>query len=257
MSRWRVIPSFARILEALKMEWFIKSTVILIIFSLSSTTTSADDNPYRHWESLDPRGRYILEWVVDWKEERVVFNVTAATRGYVGFGISRRGGLAGADIVIGGVDRNGKPYFTDRHARQENQVPALDPSQDWVLHEAWENYTHTFLSFSRPFDTCDEEHDIVINGDALSLLYALGKKDKPSKYDFNNRNVRMVYLRDPELTPRIIKQNPDARSSELSGRRVSVWSVRRDLTLPSKRTTYFCDIHKLSLPRKHHIMGVT
>ena len=53
-----------------------------------------------------------VSWTVDLKNENVTFEVTAKTKGFIGFGISPKGGMKGADIVIGGVDNEGKPYFT-------------------------------------------------------------------------------------------------------------------------------------------------
>jgi len=46
-------------------------------------------DPYRHSLELNPK--YKLAWEVDWRSFRVTFNVTAQTRGYVGFGLSRKG----------------------------------------------------------------------------------------------------------------------------------------------------------------------
>lgn len=124
-----------------------------------------DNNPYRHFMTLDQEGKYELEWLVDWDEKRIIFNVTVQTTGYVGFGLSSSSGnskMKGADIVIGGIKASGEPYFSDRHAIA-NQLPVEDLSQDWTLHDAWERGQRTFLSFSRPLDTCDEDHDIPIN----------------------------------------------------------------------------------------------
>lgn len=121
----------------------------------------ADKNPYRHVQILD-NGKYQLEWIVDLTSSRVIFNVTVRTTGYIGLGLSRKGKMSGADIVIGGVLSNGQPYFSDRHAIG-HQLPVEDPSQDWHLHQAWESRSHTFLSFSRPFETCDEDHDLPIH----------------------------------------------------------------------------------------------
>ncbi|CAL8141882.1 unnamed protein product [Orchesella dallaii] len=70
-------------------------------------------NPYQNKVTLDPNGKYILDWVVNWEESRVIFNVTVQTKGYVGFGLSNKGKMSGADIVIGGVLPNGKPYFSN------------------------------------------------------------------------------------------------------------------------------------------------
>ncbi len=129
-----------------------------------------DNNPYRHIEILDQDGKYQLEWLVDWTTSRVTFNVTVKTNGYVGLGLSRKGKMSGADIVIGGVLPNGQPYFSDRHAIA-NQLPVEDLSQDWSLHEAWERGSFTFLSFSRPFETCDEDHDLPIHVSSYQSLH--------------------------------------------------------------------------------------
>lgn len=112
-------------------------------------------DPNKHRVALG-RGKYILEWQVNQAKEIITFNVTVETRGYVGFGLSGNGKMTGADIVIGGVMPSGSWYFKDRHA-VANQLPKLDSKQDWTLHEARESNTHTFLSFSRDFDTCDSE----------------------------------------------------------------------------------------------------
>lgn len=135
-------------------------TLSLIIFS-SCHGYLVDNNPYRHYEILDKEGKYQLEWLVDWEASRITFNVTVRTLGYVGLGLSGKGKMSGADIVIGGVRSNGTVYFSDRHAIGHN-LPVEDTSQDWTLHEAVELDSHTFLSFSRPFETCDEDHDLSI-----------------------------------------------------------------------------------------------
>lgn len=46
---------------------------------------------------------------------------------------------------------------------QGSSEPHIDPSQDYILLKGYENNTHTLLRFRRKLDTCDYEHDIVIN----------------------------------------------------------------------------------------------
>lgn len=94
-----------------------KPFISLIFFAItvhliqSINAYLVDDNPYRHFVTLD--GKYQLEWLVDWNQKRVKFNVTVKTTGYVGFGLIRRAGkMTGADIVIGGVYPNGRSYFS-------------------------------------------------------------------------------------------------------------------------------------------------
>lgn len=247
-----------------ELEWFPnRKTVLLValpLFLLLLKPASAyfvDNNPYRHVETLDSRGRYVLEWMVDWEQERVVFNVTVATRGYVGFGLSRRGKMEGADIVIGGVSDHGIPYFTDRHAIG-NQQPIIDLKQDWMLHSAWQSTTHTFLSFSRAFDTCDE-HDIPINDDTVALMWAYGERDDTIGYHFENRGSKYIYLRDPDLTPRALQDTSrNTYRDKRFGNGVNTWTIREVFNIPPKRTTYWCNIKKFSppTPGKHHIIGV-
>lgn len=120
-----------------------------------------DPRVYYGFEFLDRDQKYYLEWVVLWPERRIIFNVTVQTTGYVGFGLSLAGRMDGADIVVGGVRKDGTSYFSDRHG-VGNREPREDASQDWVLHTARQTSSHTFLSFSRLLDTCDDK-DHVIN----------------------------------------------------------------------------------------------
>lgn len=85
--------------------------IILGFLTITASAYSVDNNPYRHKETLDRRGKYELEWLVEMEQKRITFNVTVQTKGYVGLGLSRRGKMAGADLVIGGVNHDGEPYF--------------------------------------------------------------------------------------------------------------------------------------------------
>lgn len=146
---------------------------LLAAFAVTFLVTESDaiinGNPHHRRVNLEPSGKYVLEWIADFKTRTIHFNVTAQTTGYVGFGLSRRGKMTGADIVIGGVDKHGKSYFSDRHAIS-SQTPVVDHSQDWTLNSAWERNGRTFLSFSRPFDTCDTQHDMPITVNIFKLI---------------------------------------------------------------------------------------
>lgn len=73
--------------------------------------------PFECFREVFGGGRYVLDWMADIEHQRVIFNVTAQTNGYVGFGLSRSGKMSGADIVIGGV-ANGKSYFSVSHRKR-------------------------------------------------------------------------------------------------------------------------------------------
>ncbi|GFY41323.1 hypothetical protein TNIN_68281 [Trichonephila inaurata madagascariensis] len=55
----------------------------------------------------------LIESVDDDRE--IEFKVEVETHGYVGFGLSPNGGMAGSDIVTGWI-KEGQVYFQDRHA---------------------------------------------------------------------------------------------------------------------------------------------
>lgn len=93
----------------------------------------------------------------------------------MGFGLGRDSNMKAADIIVGGVHPNGSAYLTNRHIiSQQNSF--LDQEHNWVLNLAQENNNHTFLSFSRTFDNCDQ-NDVPVTKDALVLIWAFGEKD--------------------------------------------------------------------------------
>lgn len=152
------------------------SVIVLLLVSFGSVCNGymVGNNPHYRSETLDSGGRYQLEWSVDFDQKRITFNVTVQTNGYVAFGLSQNGSLnAKSDIVIGGVNPNGKTYFTDRYS-MGNQMSEVDEKQDWTLHDARESASHTFLSFSRAFDTCDaNDFPITVNANPKVYLKPL------------------------------------------------------------------------------------
>ncbi len=89
----------------------------MVIFSLALLLLSV------HWswsqkdpllpfsEHLDLEHKVRLKWGFDEIQGTVLFELTVNTSGWVGFGFSPKGGMTGADIVIGGVGPKGS-YFT-------------------------------------------------------------------------------------------------------------------------------------------------
>ena len=71
-------------------------------------------NEVHQREVLDPSGKIIAEWKADIVAKKITFDVTGETTGYIGFGLSKGGGMKDADIVIGGIHPSGNPYFSVR-----------------------------------------------------------------------------------------------------------------------------------------------
>ncbi|ODN04974.1 DBH-like monooxygenase protein 1 [Orchesella cincta] len=217
------------------------------LFLLLAAVTAADvvvDGVLKNYSDkqfLDFKNRYFLEWNVDWIRKQVLFNVSVATSGWVGIGLSKDGTMKNADIVIAGVSFNGKPYISDFHTDCDRNL-LLDAKQDWRLLGARETLGRTSLQLSRPIDTCDSD-DHPITEDLLSIIWAYGETDQ-LEYHNDNRGRFRVYLLDPVLHPA-----PTAKS-------LPRWKVSTKTKVPPKETTYWCTIHKIppGINRKHHII---
>ncbi|XP_034111185.1 MOXD1 homolog 2 isoform X3 [Drosophila albomicans] len=186
----------------------------------------------------------------------ITFEIQARTLGYVGFGFSPDGNLAGADMAIGWVDK-GQTYFQDRHVtRNGDTEPLVDPSQDYMLMLGYENATHTVLRFRRKLDTCDASHDIAITNDTMRLLYMYHAQDPP------HGSVRPGTLPDPARAfrpyrPMVLMQRAQLQLPSPHDERVRVLELRNeDVELPDGDTPLFwCKMFKLEdINRKHHLI---
>lgn len=203
---------------------------------------------WTHSTDLDPN--YSVFWTPG--EEDITFEVQVRTLGYVGFGFSADGQMAGADMITGWV-RDNQVFFQDRYAR-ERAEPELDSSQDYELLLGYENGTHTVIRFRRRYDTCDP-HDFRITNDTMRMLYAYHTDDPASRPGSKlgtlsyhgpiQRGFRSLYLME-----RVNLEEPVPRD-------LLSWDLRNPVvTLPaSEDTLYWCKIFKLpSVKRKHHMI---
>lgn len=241
---------------------FRKLTVLLLVIScLDIMGTSGyiiGNNPYHRAEYLDTQGLYYLEWRVDQAENRIIFNITAGTTGYLLFGLANNGSVTtGADIVVAGVLPDGQPYFSDRYTLGD-EVPREDATSDYVLLSASENRTHTVISFSRSLDTCDR-FDYPITDNKVSVIWGYGLTDDFEVVrTYGVQGSSNLYLLDPEYSPRISRDRRlNGQPSVVTRDNLQTWSIRRQIVIPDNGTAYFCSIHKApTLQRKHHMVGI-
>lgn len=84
----------------------------VVLLLLSAQWSCAQEDPLLPFsEHLDPEHNVRLKWGFDEIQGTILFELTVNTSGWVGFGFSPKGGMTGADIVIGGVGPKGS-YFT-------------------------------------------------------------------------------------------------------------------------------------------------
>lgn len=82
-----------------------------LLCACARVCAGAGAGSYPHSAVLDGAGAYRLRW--GRRGSALALRLEVRTRGYVGFGLSASGGMASADIVVGGVER-GQPYLQVR-----------------------------------------------------------------------------------------------------------------------------------------------
>ncbi|BFZ05906.1 hypothetical protein BsWGS_08945 [Bradybaena similaris] len=190
---------------------------------------------------------YELYW--EFNDTHIVFETHVKTHGYVGFGISPNGGMAGSDIVIGWV-KDGKAYFKDRYANG-NSVPDVDASQDWFLLSAAEIGEYTVLKMVRKLDTCDPVDRAILVG-TTRVIYSYSSVDPTSDANVPyhgsvNRGAKSLLLLDPP------SDDKDAKTP--SENVITVDFLSRNYSVPGRGTTYHDYTYKLmDLGQKHHVI---
>lgn len=202
---------------------------------------------HTHVSVLDPEGVFTVFWTPGSQE--VVWEIHARTLGWIGFGFSSNGRMAGADIVTAWV-ADGRLFLQDRHGVGET-TPPLDQKGDWRPLHARENATHTVLVVARAINTCDGQ-DFVLTNETVRLIYAWGDTDPTGDtpgYHGMRRGNRFALVLLPFHRP---VRTPGTESSS-----VQTWQVRQEVTLPPGRHTfYWCHMEKVpAWETKHQYIG--
>lgn len=152
-------------------------------YKFSLNVDDKDENLYKlFWKTLE--------------NDEIQFELHCRTLGWIGFGLSPNGGMAGSDIMIGWVDSNGNGHLKDTHAISKS-APLVDDVQDWHLIEATEKKGYTILKVKRKLRTCDS-NDIEIKMETQRLIFAWSNFDPENNngwtYHFGNRRIKSVIL---------------------------------------------------------------
>ncbi|XP_067098393.1 DBH-like monooxygenase protein 2 homolog [Osmerus mordax] len=187
-------------------------------------------------EHLDGAGQVTLKWGFSDVFQDITFQLSVNTTGWVGFGLSPKGNMIGADIVIGGVGSNGT-YFKDRHGIG-TFLPPVDEEQSYTLLSLTELDGQTSMTFSRSIQTCDKD-DVPITASPIKLIYAYGTTDE-IKYHSSRRGTKEL-----NLLRYTLRTSPPL-DNYLS------FTVE-NVTVPPVVTYYHCKVMKTHINGKHHI----
>ncbi|XP_056437472.1 DBH-like monooxygenase protein 2 homolog isoform X1 [Gadus chalcogrammus] len=203
---------------------------LLYLLTAGPTWSSAALVDLPFMEYLDSNQLVLLQWGFDEVVGNITFTLSIKTSGWIGFGLSPKGNMRGADMVIGSFGTSGF-YFQDHHATG-NVLPMVDSTQDYVLRSITEVEGRTSMTFSRAIQTCDEE-DFHITAVPIKLIYAYGQTDE-IKYHGINRGTKEVNLL------RYITRNTSQEGEHFDFK-------MDNITVPANITYYHCRVMKMPL----------
>ncbi|XP_066597310.1 MOXD1 homolog 1-like [Prorops nasuta] len=209
---------------------------------------------FSRFEWLDDAEAVALEWDPN-DEEIVTFKVTARTLGYVGIGFNEKSHMKGADILLAWIDdHTGAVNLLDSHGSEEsNGAPVTDASQDVKILGGSQNDTHTSVTFSRKWHTCDPQ-DHQLSGDTIRVLWAMHGTDpelNTAAWHGEKRGGRALRLKAPAPHP------PPTQIHQTRH-----WDIKLNqfTVLENMETVYWCKIFKAPtelLNKRHHMIGYT
>jgi len=190
---------------------------------------------------------YYVYWKFDSKN--ITFEVHVKTSGYVGFGITPNGQMAGSDMIIGWV-KDGVTYFKDRRATGQ-VMPTVDSSQNWVLLSGSESGGYTILKFWRPLISCDKTNDLDITSGTMRLIYSYKDTDPTSEnslayHGATQRGSKSIQLLSDNTQPQTLPSNAQYMDF-----------LNANLSIPTADTTYWCRGFKIpNFGGKRHVVMV-
>eukprot|EP00112_Aurelia_sp_Birch-Aquarium-sp1_P005363 Seg1607.2 transcript_id=Seg1607.2/GoldUCD/mRNA.D3Y31 product="DBH-like monooxygenase protein 1" protein_id=Seg1607.2/GoldUCD/D3Y31 len=229
-----------------------KFTAFLAIFcNLIFIVRANLSSKYDHAAYLDVNENFKVYWSVKDVDKAVHFAVEVKTTGWVGFGISKglAGNMKGADMCVGWVDKSGKAHIEDFHGvATKNTKPVKDTQQDYELVGGSESNGVTVLEFKRNLVTCDSK-DLDIPIGTSKVIYAYGDNDEDRlSYHATRRGARSLSLLN------YVKNSPVPASAKHFD------VVINKVKVPSKETTYWCEVFKLDnivkIGSKKHIIEI-
>ncbi|XP_043075757.1 DBH-like monooxygenase protein 2 homolog [Puntigrus tetrazona] len=216
-------------------------TLSLVLVFITVQWSWAQQDPLLPFsEHLDLEHKVRLKWGFDEIRDTILFELTFNTVGWVGFGFSPKGGMTGADVVIGGVGPKGS-YFTDRHA-VGTSIPLVDKQQNSKLLSLTESDGKTVMKFQRSITSCDE-NDLPITDLPMKLIYAYGETDEIA-YHGNRRGTKELNL---------LKYMPQSNPPNSNFFDITM----ANFTVPANQTYYHCKIMKTpTFDHKRHIYRI-
>ncbi|XP_050428659.1 dopamine beta-hydroxylase [Adelges cooleyi] len=202
---------------------------------------------------LDETGDTTLYWTVDRAAESVMFEAhvnVSSPFDWVALGFSDRGNHTDADYCLMWVDWKSHTRMLDTWSDHTGRI-TVDERQDCEEFDVVRLHNGlTALTFTRKFDTCDDQRDYLIEDGTTHLVWMVGggplfAVDGLLVSQARAKGMQRVQLLKPER-PSVKLPNNVAKIDVLANK----------VEVPAEETTYWCHVMKipLDLSFKHHIV---
>ncbi|XP_065345265.1 DBH-like monooxygenase protein 2 homolog [Cloeon dipterum] len=166
-----------------------------VAFILLHAHFSVAERIWSKHEILDHDSQFTLSWNPKLDAEGYFhFSLRAVTKGYLGFGLSDTGTMAGSDLVVAWPEKNGNITVMDMYASQ-NGLPRQDAHNDWHLKgSSFNRKTGIFqVTLARRLAAYDD-NDLPINEGPVQIIYAWGKARALEHHGTKQRGARKINL---------------------------------------------------------------
>lgn len=217
------------------------SLCLLILSVLYKSSSSYD---------LELDARLKLQWQVNAAKSQVEFELLFETKhrpqDWIAFGFSHNEELKHADFCAFWVDWKQRLHLQDTHTENDTLL-ILDAQDDCADFQARQLAKGVILSFTRKFDTCDN-NDYIIEDGTTHIVWSYGQGPL---FSLNHLDIGdTATSKSGFARTRLLKVDVPKGFPEDS----QLLDIRHSMQLPSDDTTYWCSVHKLptKLKKKHH-----
>ncbi|XP_050547075.1 dopamine beta-hydroxylase-like [Daktulosphaira vitifoliae] len=202
---------------------------------------------------LDESGGMTLYWTLDPSDQSVMFEAhlnVSSPFDWWALGFSNRGNYTEADFCIMWVDWKGHTSMVDAWADDVGRL-FIDEQQDCTNFDITRFHDGLIaLTFSRKFDTCDDQNDYLIEGGTTHIVWMIGGGPLFAV------NGLLVSQAKKKGMQRVQLLKPERPPVKLPNKVSKIDILANNVNVPAEETTYWCHVMKipLDLSFKHHIV---
>lgn len=146
-------------------------------------------NELQEWKQVEKNGM-VVRWAI--QQDRLHFEMTAPTRGWVAVGLNTKDQLEGTNLIMGAVEEefyriDDRYIVAPGNHRSMGELGSTDQIRNRY---GKEDQTHTVVQFTIPTAAVDHYHQTLVAGKPYFLLMAYSAED-----DFDHHSIMRTTIK--------------------------------------------------------------